>query len=144
MITFSEVKGWARGWKLVILAINFILIVRTLSPYYMMHPVYVVFLQIEAFVLIGISSFGKHSIFVGELPLLAGLQFCGGALLIPILLGLVGLARKDREFDTTKTYFIVLLVVYGIVFVVQIAITAACFTYSDDENEKMITKVGGY
>jgi hypothetical protein len=63
---------------------------------------YIAHFKVESLVLIGISTLGKHATFLGDLSLLTGIQFCGGILLVPIILGLIGLAKKDREFDANR------------------------------------------
>ena len=76
--------------------------------------------QVESLILIGISTLGKHSTFLGTLPLLTGIQFCGGVLLVPVTLCIFGLARKEREFLTTRKYFLALILAYAIILGVQV------------------------
>ena len=77
--------------------------------------------QVESLILIGISTLGKHSTFLGTLPLLTGIQFCGGVLLVPVTLCIFGLARKEREFLTTRKYFLALILAYAIILGVQVS-----------------------
>ena len=74
----------------------------------------------ESLILIGISTLGKHSTFIGTLPLLTGIQFCGSILLALVALSIFGLARKDREFSTTRKFFLFLLIAYAIILGVQV------------------------
>ena len=76
--------------------------------------------QVESLILIGISTLGKHSTFLGTLPLLTGIQFCGGVLLVPVTLCIFGLTRKEREFLTTRKYFLALILAYAIILGVQV------------------------
>ena len=78
--------------------------------------------QVESLILIGISTLGKHSTFLGTLPLLTGIQFCGGILLVPVTLCIFGLARKEREFLTTRKYFLALILAYAIILGVQVCV----------------------
>lgn len=121
MITCSELKGLLTGWRLVLLILNLVL-------------------AVESLILIGISTLGKHSTFLGTLPLLTGIQFCGGILLVPVTLCIFGLARKEREFLTTRKYFLALILAYAIILGVQVSVTVACFTITEEEKARMITK----
>ena len=75
-------------------------------------------------VLIGITTLGKHSTFLGSLPLLTGIQFCGGALLVHVALCLFGLGRKERELLTTRKYFLALILSYAIILGIEVVLSS--------------------
>ncbi|KYM97200.1 Tetraspanin-31 [Cyphomyrmex costatus] len=87
---------------------------------------YYFFLQVVAFILIGVAVYGRASALVTNLPIIGGILACGVILFLISILGLIGAVKHHQ-------YMLILF----LLFLIQFSIACACLAVNTKQQEQL-------
>ncbi|KAG5315458.1 TSN31 protein, partial [Acromyrmex insinuator] len=92
---------------------------------------YYFFLQVVAFILIGVAVYGRASALVTNLPIIGGILACGVILFLISILGLIGAVKHHQVL-----LFFYMLILF-LLFLIQFSIACACLAVNTKQQEQL-------